>query len=1048
MKKILKHRWVILSIWIVATILFTINQPNLKQILNEKGEATIPDTEASIIASKMLDKMGTSKGDSLLIVFNDENKISDDEMKDIEKSIDRLNESKDRLQITNIIDPFKTTEAKDQLISKDETTILVQVSFEKGTRDNKTVINDFDKEIEDVKVKHYITGSLAINNDYTSDVGKGVDKSGIITIGFILIVLILMFRSVVTPIVSLLAVGVSYLSSMGIIGILIHQFNFPVTSFTQMFVILVLFGIGTDYHILLFNRFKEELSHGLSIDEAVVTSYKTAGKTIIYSGLTVLMAFASLSFVKFPVYRSANAVAIGIAALLIEIMTFTPLLMKILGGKLFWPSKNAEGHKESRFWGKAAEASVKHPVLSLLIVAIILAPTIIFNTTKLSFDSIKDLSTSNPSVQGFNIVVDKFGAGKVMQTTIVLENDEAMGNNEDLAVIDNLTEKLKKLEGIKEVYGPTQPKGEMIEDLYTNSQTKTVASGLSSTNDGVKKVKDGLTTMNNSLSIPDLSPVKDLSNGTGELQNGMDAITAGLSKINDGISQGVNGADNLASGIEQLKGADNLASGIEQLKGGISKLNGGLQAISSNITKINKGYTDLGQGYKSLPVSIGEIKQFVTAMDTSITNLDGKFPGDPDVKALKETIEQLSKALDNLTKGINTANTNYDTLTSSLSKVNEQFQKIIEGTNSQSQLFTGINDLENGAKALSDGLKKGSAGQKQVIESMAQLKNGAGKIKTGQDALYDGLSKLSDGMTQLKDGLSKSSDGLNAISDGINKSDEFLTQLTSTKSFYIPKEAFDKAEITKMLDMYMSKDRKIAKFTVTLETEPYADDSINLIKDINTFTENQLKGTKLSDAKVGIAGSTSASYDLKNIATHDITFTQIIVLIAIFILLIIVIRSFWIPVYIIGSLIAAYYTSLLATAFISKLLFSSAKDGLAWNVPFFSFVMIAALGVDYSIFLMMRYKEYNNLSQKEAIVIASKNIGGVVMSAAIILAGTFATLYPSNVVVLMELAICVVIGLFLLSFILLPIVIPALMSLSDGFLKKKNVEVKEEVLNQ
>lgn len=60
------------------------------------------------------------------------------------------------------------------------------------------------------------------------------------------------------------------------------------------------------------------------------------------------------------------------------------------------------------------------------------------------------------------------------------------------------------------------------------------------------------------------------------------------------------------------------------------------------------------------------------------------------------------------------------------------------------------------------------------------------------------------------------------------------------------------------------------------------------------------------------------------------------------------------------------------------------------------------------------------MSRKTAVITAAKNIGGVVISAAVILAGTFATLYPSGIIVLMELAICVVIGLFLLAFILLP----------------------------
>ncbi|MDF2987597.1 MAG: MmpL protein [Eubacterium sp.] len=1029
MRKILKYSWFLLAMWLVITVLFTINQPDLKQIVNQKGEATIPADAPSKTASKMLNKMGTSKGDTLLLVFYDEKKLTDEETKDIETGIAKLTENKEKLQITNILDPFGTPEAKDQLVSKDNTTVLVQVSFDKGTKDNKTVINDFYNSTRDITVNHYITGDLAIINDYVTDVGKGVDKSALITVIFILVVLILMFRSVVTPLVSLLAVGVSYIASMGIIGILIHQFNFEITSFTQMFVILVLFGIGTDYHILLFNRFKEELGNGLSVNEAIVTSYKTAGKTIIYSGLTVFMGFASLSFVQFPVYRSANAVAIGIAVLLIEIMTLTPLLMKILAGKLFWPSRHSAGHKESKLWEKITSASIKNPVISLIIVAVILIPVIIFNSHKLSFDSIKDLKADAPSVMGFNIVKEKFGAGKAMPTTIVIESKESMEANDALAVLDNLTEKLKGLNGVKSVSGPTQPKGEKIKDLYTNSQTEQVVNGLSDANAGISKVKDGLDKIKANLTTPDLSKVTDLSTGTESLEGGITQISDGLVKLNNGIDSGA-------------AGADKLSEGITQLKTGVTSVNTGLQTISEKLDEINHGYTSLGKGYKDMAASVEQLKQLSAMMQASINKIDDKFPNDTDVAALKVMTGKLGSSVDSLSTGLTTANTNYDQLTAGLTQLREAIKTITENTGPQSKLILGINELEKGAKDLSDGLKQGSAGQKRVIASMAELKSGAQKIKAGQDALNTGLNSLGTGMVSLKDGIARSSDGLIAISEGINKGNDFLTQLTNTQTFYIPKEAFEKADITKMLDMYMSEDRKLAKLTVVLDSEPYSDEAIALIDDIRTTVENELKGTRLDSLEFGIAGPTSTSYDLRNIATHDIIFTQIIVLAAIFILLIIVIKDLLTPIYIVLSLVAAYYASLSATAFISRLLFTSAQEGLSWNVPFFSFVMIAALGVDYSIFFMMRYKEYPDLSRKAAVVTAAKNIGGVVISAAVILAGTFATLYPSGIIVLMELAICVVIGLFLLAFVLLPATIPALMAIPEGKASKKTVELQ------
>lgn len=1034
MKKILKFRFLLLAVWVVVTIMFTVNQPNLNKILNQKGQATISNNSPSKIATEMLNKMGTSKGDTAIFVFNDSKKISNEGLKDIQGGLEKLSSRKSELKINNIVDPFSTPEAKDQLISKDGTTLMTQITYEKGTRDSKNIINGFNDALKDVKVTHYITGELAINNDYLAATNKGVEKSAIITVIFILFVLIIMFRSVVTPFVSLFAVGISYVCSMGIMGILINVFNFPITSLTQMFMILVLFGIGTDYNILLFNRFKEELGHGLSIEDAIVMTYKTAGKTVIYSGLIVFMAFASLSFVQFPIYRSANAVAIGIAVLLLELTTLTPVLMKLLAGKLFWPSHNVAGHKESRLWENVTSTSVKHPFLSLLVVAAIIVPVIFFNAPKLSFDSLKDLSADTPSVRGFNLIASKFGSGKAMPTTVVIESKKGMDNNESLAVIDSLTEKIKTLKGVEKVSSTTQPMGEPIDNFYTSTQTKTLVNGLGSANNGVGKINDGLKQIDNKLTVPDFSSVKQLSSGTGVIENGMGAVTDGLRKINSGIDKGASGADKLTAGISQLKT-------------GVAAINGGLQSISANMSQIQKGYVSLGQGYKALPGSISQIKQLVTAMNGTVTLIEAKLPGDSDVATLKGLLTNLSQSMDGLSAGINTANENYDVLTSGLSKLNDGLKTIIASTNSNSPLVMGINELEKGEASLASGLRQGSAGQATVISSMTKLKAGAGKIKTAQDTLYTGLNSLSGGMTQLKDGISKSQNGLGNIYSGINKSNAFLTQLTGTKGFYIPSEAFKTADIEKMFNAYMSKNRKITKLTVNLETDPYSSESINVIDELNDLVKNQLTGTKLSSASYGIAGVTANTNDLNNIATHDIAFTQIIVLACIFILLVLVIKSFWIPVYIVGSLLTAYYAAISVTAFLTTKLFSG-MDGMSWNVPFFSFVVIAALGVDYSIFLMTRFKEYPDTSPREAIILAAKNIGGVVMSAAIILAGTFATLYPSNIHVLMELAISVVTGLLLLSTVLLPIVIPALISVEEKILERSKARVSKSSLNE
>ncbi|MNE55176.1 putative membrane protein YdgH [compost metagenome] len=130
------------------------------------------------------------------------------------------------------------------------------------------------------------------------------------------------------------------------------------------------------------------------------------------------------------------------------------------------------------------------------------------------------------------------------------------------------------------------------------------------------------------------------------------------------------------------------------------------------------------------------------------------------------------------------------------------------------------------------------------------------------------------------------------------------------------------------------------------------------------------------------------------------------------------------PIYLIASLLVTYYTSMaIAEVIFVRIL---GLSGISWAVPFFAFVMLVALGVDYSIFLMDRFKEYRHLSPQQAILEAMKNMGTVIMSAAVILGGTFAAMLPSGVMSLLQIATIVLCGLFMYALLMLPLFIPVM----------------------
>ncbi|GGA46974.1 MMPL family transporter [Psychrobacillus lasiicapitis] len=1007
MKSIIKGRWAIFAIWLIATILLTVIQPDINAILRQQGQEGTSSESPSVIAGDILDKMNTTEGTDNLIVFYDKDKISDEDMKQIGESVESIRDSSAELGVNEMIDPFSMPDAKSALVSEDGTTLMVSYKLDKKGREIDDIKEQFESKLEGVPVDYYLSGEDFINNDYLKASQAGVEKSAALTVIFILVVLIIAFRSVVTPFISLIAVAFSYLVSMGIAAQLIDKAGFPITSLTQMLLVLILFGIGTDYNILLFNRFKEELAHGHSVDDSIINTYKTAGKTIAYSILTVFIAFLALVFSESPIYKSGVVVVIGVTILLLQILTLTPFIMKVLGKKIFWPSKNAGGHKENKFWEKTSSFGIKHPILITVIILLIIGPMIFFHEEKLNFDTVGELGDSYPSSKAINLVAEHFGKGQAMPATVVIESDEPMDQNETLAVVDNITERLKALKGVKMVSSVTQPQGEQIADFYVDSQMGSVTEGISETQNGVDQIYNGLAEAQKGLESADFSEVNKMVDGTTKLQDGMTALTSGLKQIQAGIDDGTSNPQTIYNGLSTIET-------------NLSAMSSGVSVLADSYEKMQAGYAEMGTHYQDAAKALLGVKDALTQMKSMTDALGSSYAessSDANFQALKQTIDQLSTSLNQITpESMAALNENYNTVTAGFTTANKNLANMSKG----------LTQMADGLKKLKNGLGQASSGINTIVTNMNAVNTGLGQMKAGQQQLVEGLN----GFGEFGKKLTDVNDGLQGISDGLGQTNGYLTQLNTNKTFFIPEEALTNEEFKKSLDAFMSEDRKITKMTIVLKDDPYSDKALATINQINDTLSEGLKGTVLSDAKSGTVGTSATTNDMNDVLSRDLSRTTVIVIIGVLLVLFLVIRSFWTPVFITASLVGAYYTAMFLINFIFLNLLGYA--GISSFVPFFSFIIIVALGVDYSIFLMMRFKEYPDLSPKEAIVLASKHTGGVIISAVIILGGTFATLIPAGIILLTELAIAVITGLIVLCFVLLPLFVPALMALPDA----------------
>ncbi|ORN14270.1 putative membrane protein YdgH [Lentilactobacillus parabuchneri] len=961
MQKFKEKHMLSLIIWVGLVIVALFALPNIPQLVRDKGSVQIPSSLQSQVANKIQKKYEGGKNvRTLIAVFNNKHgQISDQQSLQIQDATNAIKNDPE-LHIVSVTAPSDNAASKQQLQSKDNTTQMVMITLPSKYK----VRGQTDKILSKIKtsgLRTYVTGTDILNDDFSTVTEEGLKKTEIIAAIFIFIVLIIVFRSFLIPVISLLTVGVSFLVSLSLVTNLAERMNFPISNFTQIFLVVVLFGIGTDYNILLYDRFKEEIKNGAAATAAAKAAQRHAGRTILYSGSSVLIGFAALGLAKFSFYRSGVAVAVGIAILLLVLLTLNMFFMSTLGSKLFWPSKDLSAHDRSFLWNFLSKFTLSHTFIMVGILVVAALPLLFVGNQKLNFNNADELPNSIQSKAGYNVIQDHYPAGMSGPTTVYIQNKKPLNTQEHLAEIDQLTGYLNSEPGVKSVASVTRPGGTKISQLYLRSQLKSLTDGLNQTSKGIKKVQKGLKSANEKLA-------------------------------NSGTSESIAQVQQLADGASKLEsGAQQLSQGVATYTSGVSSLASGSQQLSSSTSNLQSGVGRLASGSQRLNTGISQLRSQTARM-----------------KALRSRMSALSSGSRQLSSG--------------LGRLNSQ-----------------VSPFSSGLSRISSGASRLNANSASLVSGAKSVASGSSTVNTGVQTLNSKMKELQSQMQELQTGLTSANGGLDQVNNGTDTVNKYLKEMQKSylgNTFYMPAESIKSASFTPSLDAFMSKDRKITKITVILNSDPSTTESANRIRTITRDVQAKMKNTSLSNAKVAVGGQSSQTADLQKTANGDFFRTVVIMLVGIGLALMVVTRSLVQAITIIGTLSITYLGSLQITKWLSGYLLF--QNMLTWNTPFFSFIMLVALGVDYSIFLMMRYRGDAGAipDVRRRILNSATIIGTVVISAAIILGGTFAALIPSNVLTLIQVAMTVIVGLIILV-LTLPIIMSAMVKWTYPYVNDK-----------
>jgi RND superfamily putative drug exporter len=363
---VVRFRYAIVVFWLAAAVVLSGTLPSLGSEINDNNSAFLPasapSTKAANLAAPLLGSGAAGKISEITIVASRSGPLTPADLAALARGASLAR------SVQRVIS------VRELGISADGEAAQIQVRAELSANDitkDETIVSGlqstFARAAVPAGLQLHLAGQVATAVANQASSNKAGGKIQGFSFLFIIVLLLLVFRSLPAAVVTLLPSGVSLLISMRLIGEL-GAGGLKISAITQELLIVLILGAGTDYGLFLVFRVREELRDGQAPHDAVRRALVRVGESITASAGTVILALLTLLLASFGLYHDLGVpLAVGVAVMLAIGLTLLPALLAILGRRAFWPSKTAAGTQRDGVWGKVAARLVQHPGVTLAV---------------------------------------------------------------------------------------------------------------------------------------------------------------------------------------------------------------------------------------------------------------------------------------------------------------------------------------------------------------------------------------------------------------------------------------------------------------------------------------------------------------------------------------------------------------------------------------------------------------------------------------------------------------------------------------------------------
>ncbi len=750
-------------------------------------------------------------------------------------------------------------------------------------------------------VKAYVTGGAALIADQSHAGEKGVAKVTGITILVILVMLLFVYRSVVTTLIMLLTVFIELAAARGVVAFLGNYDIIGLSTFANNMLVLLAIAAGTDYAIFVMGRYHEARGNGEDREQAFYTMFHGTAHVVLGSGLTIAGAMYCLSFTRLPYFQSLGIpCAVGMLVAVIAALTLGPAILTVGS---FFGLLDPKRKMQTQGWRRIGTAVVRWPGPILAVaVGIALVGLLALPGYKTDYDNRRYLPQSVPANVGYAAAERHFSAARMNPELLLIETDHDMRNPADMLVIDKVAKSVFHLPGIGRVQAITRPLGKPIEHTSIPFQIS----------------------MNNTTNVENSKYMHE--------------------RMKDMLIQ----ADAMNDTIHTMQRMYDIMSQVVATTHDMDRQTHEMVEITDHLRDQIANFDDFFRPIRSF--FYWEKHCFDIPACWSLRSIFDALDG----------IDQITEKFGDLTKDI-------DRLDMLMPQMLEQFPS--------------------------------------MIATMQTMRTMMLTMHSSMSSLYDQMDRMSVNSTAMGQAF-----------DASHNDD----------SFYIPPEVFDNPDFKRGLKMFLSPDGKAVRFIISHDGDPATPEGVAHVEPIKATAKEAIKGTPLEGAKIYLGGTAAMYKDMRDGSNIDLMIAGIAAATLIFSIMLIITRSIVAALVIVGTVLlslgASFGLSVLVWQYILGM-------RLHWMVLAMSVILLLAVGSDYNLLLISRFKEEISAGLRTGIIRAMAGSGSVVTSAGLVFAATMGSFVFSPMRVIGQVGTTIALGLLFDTLIVRSFMTPSIAAL-------------------